>query len=198
MVPSREDDSEVERRVSELRSGIEVEKNFSWIFSRYHRSVFRFFVKRRMPPDRSEDLTQEVFLRVHRGIGGFRGDSKFKTWLFHIVWNHWLTELRSAAQRLKSHTISLEEADDAEETPAGGAKISGEDPLESALTGERKALIHREIEKMPAQMRRCITLRVDRGLKYREIADLLQISIDAVKSHLNQARVRLKQRLGEP
>ena len=72
-----------------------------------------------------------------------------------------------------------------------------ENPLDCALSEERKALIHRELEKMPAQMRRCITLRVDRGLKYREIAELMQISIDTVKSHLNQAKDRLKQRLGE-
>jgi RNA polymerase sigma-70 factor (ECF subfamily) len=199
MAPSAGDDVEVERRVTVLRRGIKVEENFRWIFSRYHRPVFNFFVKRGMLPDRCEDLTQEVFLRVYRGIDGFRGDSKFQTWLFHIAWNVWRTECHRTERKSIARTVSLEKTLDSEDSLSiERTHREEESPLDCALSEERKALIHRELEKMPAQMRRCITLRVDRGLKYREIAELMQISIDTVKSHLNQAKYRLKQRLGEP
>jgi RNA polymerase sigma-70 factor (ECF subfamily) len=195
MVPPARDNAEVERRVRELRGGIKADENFYWIFSRYHRPVFHFFMKRGMLPDRCEDLTQEVFLRVYRSISGFRGDSTFQTWLFHIVWNLWRT-----AQKPHTRMVSLEEMVDLEDTLSieGKAHREEEDPLAYALSEERKALIHREIEKMPGQMRECILLWVDRGLKYREIAELMQISIDTVKSHLNQAKVRLKRRLSKP
>lgn len=184
--------------MAELRCGIEVEENFRWISSRYHRPVFHFFANRRMLPDRCEDLTQEVFLRVYRGISGFRGDSSFQTWLFRIVWNIWRSEYGSTAQKVNAHMVSLEETVESEEQLSIDAKVhrEEEDPLAHALTEERRALIHREIEQMPAQMRQCILLWI-RGRKYREIAELMQISIDTVKSHLNQAKERLKRRLGE-
>lgn len=186
--------------MAELRGGIKVEENFRWISSRYHRPVFHFFANRRMLPDRCEDLTQEVFLRVYRSISGFRGESSFQTWLFRIVWNLWRSEYSSTEHKVNAHMMSLEETVDSEDQLSVDVKVRREenDPLAHALSEERRALLHQELEKMPAQMRRCITLRVDRELKYREIAELMQISIDAVKSHLGQARARLKLRLGEP
>jgi RNA polymerase sigma-70 factor, ECF subfamily len=198
--PPAQEAAEVERRVAELQRGIKAEENFRWIFSHYHRAIFHFFVKRGMTPDRGEDLTQEVFLRVYRSIGGFRGEASFTTWLFHIAWNLWRTEYRGSAQDRNARLVSLDETAGSEEPLPIEAKARREedDPLGCALTEERRTLIHRELRRMPAQMRRCIVLRIDRGLKYREIAELMHISIDTVKSHLNQAKVRLKNRLGEP
>jgi RNA polymerase sigma-70 factor, ECF subfamily len=196
MSPLTQDRDEIERCVSELRSGIKTEENFRWIFTRYYRPVFCFFAKRRIPDARCDDLTQEVFLRVYRGIGRFRGEARFETWLFQITWNLWRKKLHDPPAK---HEISLEEpivsnyALSIEDLAA-----EQDDPLDSVLAGELKALVYQELERMPPQMRRCILLRVDRGLKYREIAALMQISIDAVKSHLNQAKTRLKDRLGDP
>lgn len=191
----------IERCIAELQLGIRREENFDQVFARYYRPVFGFFAKQGIPTDQCDDLTQEVFLRVYKSIGRFRGEASFETWLFRIAWNLWSKVLRSkiiGAQ--KAREVPLDETVE----PDGLAPIdtlaagNQDDPLHDVLSEERRTLLHRELRSMPPQMRRCILLRVDYGLKYREIAALMQISIDAVKSHLNQAKNRLRQRLGEP
>lgn len=139
-------------------------------------------------------------MRVYQGIGRFRGDASFETWLFRITWNRWSKELHSATNLRKRREVPLDETVEAEgPLPIEAMALVNwcqEDPLDNALTGERRALLQRELQVMPPQMRRCILLLVYQGCKYREIAALLQISIETVKSHLHQAKTRLKQRLG--
>jgi RNA polymerase sigma-70 factor (ECF subfamily) len=195
--------TDVQRHISELQAGIDAEENFRWIFSRYYRPVFRFFSRRGIPADRCDDLTQEVFLRVYIGIARFRGESSFTTWLFRITWNLCYKQQRSAATGAAlAREVVLDETVEADGTlaldPAAASRLEQDDPLRSALARERSAVLQQELRHLPPQMRRCVVLRIDRGLKYREIAALMQISIDTVKSQLNQAKTRLKARLGEP
>jgi RNA polymerase sigma-70 factor, ECF subfamily len=184
-------------RISELQRGIRTEEHFHWLFARYYQPVFSFFRRRGIPADRSDDLTQEVFLRVYKGIARFRGEARFDTWLFRIAWNLWCKQLRTtAAGEGNIRNVVLNEVTEAEAhlsfDPAAAERREQDDPLLRALDRERKELLQLELRQMPPQMRRCAVLRIDRQLKYREIAELMQISIDAVKSHLNQARSRLK------
>lgn len=189
-------EEDLNRCISELRLGINTEENFRWIFRRYYRLVFVFFSRNGVSSNCCDDLTQEVFIRVYRGIASFRGEASFDTWLFRISWNLWSRSRRSAATR----EVSLDETGESEGPSAIGLaallRWEQDNPLGSALREEQRILLYQELREMPPQMRRCIVLRVQQGLKYREIAALMQISIDAVKSHLSQARFRLKSRLG--
>ena len=189
-------EDDLKRCITELQLGINVEENFGWIFRQYYRLVFRFFRGKGIEDIRCDDLTQEVFIRVYRGIASFRGEASFETWLFRISWNLWSKSLRRTTPR----EVSLDESGESEEAavikPMALLRWEQDDPLGSALREEQRVLLYQELQEMPPQMRRCIVLRVQQGLKYREIAALMQISIDAVKSHLSQARFRLKSRLG--
>jgi RNA polymerase sigma-70 factor, ECF subfamily len=186
--------------VERWQQGIDPEENFRKIFHYYSRIIYKFFAKRGFNEAECEDLVQETFLRVHRNLDSFRGDAQFGTWLFQVSANVYKNELRSrTAQKRDAQEVSLE---DSEPYGSGmsGARISleleGEGPLEDMLTDERSEVLRRAMADLPTQMRRCVELRVNQDLKYREIAVLMGVSIDTVKAHLFQARQLLKARLG--
>ena len=191
-----EPEAELRRRVEELRAGIAVEKNSRWLFERYYSRVLGF-VRRRGLPDPAEDLTQDTFLQVFQEIRSFRGQSSFESWLFAIAANVCRNERRRRGREKRdAPEIPLDVGD---EPDAPRLEIAAEQaaPDQDAFERERRVALNRATLKLPPQMRYCLALRLDRGLKYREIAVLLKISIDTVKAHLFQARQRLKDELGD-
>jgi RNA polymerase sigma-70 factor, ECF subfamily len=183
------------------RRGLESgpDESFRRLFEEHYRKVFLFFVRRGFPDDECEDLAQEVFLRVHKHLGSFRGEARVETWLFQIAANLYRNTLRgkAALKRQALEVVLNEEAVPAAPEPAGPLHEAAEPgPFEQVLAKERSRILHGAIEELPCQMRRCLLLRVDQDLKYREIAELLRISIETVKAHLFQARQLLRIRLG--
>lgn len=186
--------------VERWQEGIDPEENFRKIFHYYSRIVYKFFAKKGFNEGECEDLVQETFLRVHRNLDSFRGDAKFETWLFQVTTNVYKNELRSrTAQKRDAQEVPWEECD-AQGSGTVGAGVVLEDreegPLEDMLTDERIEVLRSAMSDLPTQMRRCVELRVNQDLKYREIAVLMGVSIDTVKAHLFQARQLLKARLG--
>lgn len=183
---------EVKRAVEALQRGENPDKSFRILFDRYHQPVQRFFAQRVFSPEDRLDLTQETFLRVYRGIGGFRGESRFGTWLFRVAANTHLKWVRR--QAVREH---IQEPNPNEGELGEGPADPNSDPLDDSLEGERRQLLHRAIGELPEKMRRCVVLRVEQDLSYREIAALLRLSTETVKVHLFQARKRLRDSLGE-
>lgn len=169
------------------------EEELEALFDRYYPGVFHFFQNRGVPREDARDLTQDTFLRVYRGIGWFRRDASFQTWLFQIATNLWCNDVRRrTAGKREGREVSLDAlAEKGREVPGEPAH-----PLDGMLADERRSTLREALSELPPQMRRCVLLRLDRDLKYREIASLMQISVDTVKSQLSQARSRLQARLG--
>lgn len=174
------------------------EIDFEDVFERYYHPVTAFFSNRGFSAEECRDLAQETFLGVYKGFARFRGEASVKTWLFRIARNlsHNTRRDRGADKRT-ADVISLDET-----LESGGPvplpvpeAIAG--PLEDAIESERQQQLRQAVGELPAQMRRCFVLRYQQGRKYREIADVLQVSLDTVKSQLFQARIRLRRRLGE-
>jgi len=165
------------------------EEDFRRLFDLYYPRVVQFFARRGFPPQDCQDLTQETFLGIYRGIGTFRRDARFETWLFTIATNAWRKRLRhGTAGKREGQEVPLEPeaAPDAKEPAAD----------EEMLRRERSRRLREAVERLPEQMRRCLTLRVYQEMKYREIAALLRLSPETVKVHLFQARRRLREELG--
>jgi RNA polymerase sigma-70 factor (ECF subfamily) len=161
------------------------EESFQLLFDRFYGPLFRFFEGRGFSPQECQDLIQETFLQVHRGIAAFRGESRWEHWLFRIAANTAVKAYRHrAAAKRAGPTVSWEEGDG--ETPEAAA------PLRRLLGKERKELLSQAIDGLPAQMRRCVRLRVFQDLDYDEIAEILQISPSTVKVQLFKARKRLQ------
>lgn len=201
-LPDFEEERPRNRLVEQWQAGGNREENFRQIFLTYYRPVYAFFLRRGFPAEECYDLSQDTFLRVSKSLQTFRHESSFESWLFKIAANIYRNKLREqAALKREAQEVSLEELTDpagAREGSAGAPLSSPESgPLTGMLEQERQRLLRSALESLPAQMRRCVLLRIDQDLRYREIADLLRVSIDTVKAHLYQARQQLKGKLGD-
>ena len=186
-------DDKSEQLVSDLLTGESKEDTFRQLFHLHYRPVLSFFIRRdAFSLQECEDLTQETFLRVYRGIQTFRHEVRFKYWLFRIATNVYRSALerRTTAKR-HGKEVPLESDRDADMTRQT-SRFASQDPLEEVLDEERFQLLHQAMGELPEQMRRCLTLRIAHELKYREIAEVMQISIQTVKAHLFQGRKKLR------
>lgn len=176
---------------------------FAEVFEELAPAVSYFFSRRGFPLEDCRDLTQETFLKAYRGLGRFRYDAEIKTWLLRIAANVWKNRLRDsrAVKRATRRTVSLEEiqslAQPLARVVASGRGTNPQSPLDRAIRAERQRVVRDAVEELPPKMRRCVLLRLDQGLKYREIATLMTVSIETVKTQLHQARQRLKDGLSD-
>jgi RNA polymerase sigma-70 factor (ECF subfamily) len=197
MTPRHEDDLELRSIIAELRAGVRIEVNSRRIFERYYPWVRRFFGRRGYSIQDREDLAQETLSRVFQQIATYRNEGSFNSWLFAVAAN------LDRNQRRHRHR----EKRDGLEVPIDGPAEDGlplrEPPTteisqdQEAYQRERREALARAVKTLPPQMRQVLALRIDQDLKYREIATVLQISIETVKAHLFQARQRLRAELGE-
>lgn len=166
------------------------------VFCKYQRRVQRFFERRGISPDEARDLTQDTFLRVFRGEARLDNRAQLEAWLFEIARNVRANALRSKATLKRAATvISLGEPHaegDSEEVANPGFATGEQDALTSAITREQLGILQRALAELPEQMRQCVRFRLKDDLKYKEIAEVMRISIETVKSHLHQAKKRLR------
>jgi RNA polymerase sigma-70 factor, ECF subfamily len=197
MNSGREDEAELQRTVAELRAGVRVEANSRRIFERFYPWVHRFFGRFGYTAEDSEDLTQETFSQVFHRIGSFREESSFKSWLFAVAANNHRNERRRRhRQKRDAQEVSIDAAADSA-APTIEPVATEDSPVQVVYGQERRQALSRAIKELPPQMRHVLALRIDQDLKYREIAAVLQISVETVKAHLFQARQRLRTELGE-
>lgn len=186
--------------VEAFRTGAHPEESFRRLFDLYYPKVFHFFAKRGFPPEDCLDLTQETFLGIYRGIGSFRGEARFESWLFSVAANIYRKKLRwGAADKRKGREVSLDvpgETDPVMAESAGARSPASTRPEGRLLAKERLQRLRAAVEELPDQMRKCLILRVYHDLKYREIAAVMRLSTETVKAHLFQARQRVQERLG--
>jgi len=190
------------RLVELIQAGVERERNFQRLFDMHWSRVVSYFGRQGFAKEDSKELTQETFLRVLKSMDGFRGDSSFEWWLKGIAESIYKNELR---RRKAEKRDGVEQSIDAPgmdaESPLSLAETLASpfsDPLEDAVKRQRVTSLRAALAELPEQMQRCCILRYVHGLKYQEIAGLMQISIETVKAHLFQGRRRLASMLGTP
>jgi RNA polymerase sigma-70 factor (ECF subfamily) len=139
-----------------------------------------------------EDITQEVFIKAYRGLGAFRGDSAFYTWLYRIAVNTAKNYLESQGRRPPSADIEIEGAELLE--GVNGLRDIGT-PERNLLTDEIADTVNRVIGGLPADLRIAITLRDLDGLSYEEIAHVMECPIGTVRSRIFRAREAIDKEL---
>jgi RNA polymerase sigma-70 factor (ECF subfamily) len=140
-------------------------------------------------PTEAEDLVQETCARAIRAIGSLRENSNVKSWLFTILRNIWLNQLRQ--QRATPKLIEL----DVDESTADIAVEKSEDPLASYISMMEREQVRWAIQQLPVQFREVIVLREYEDLSYEEIATLLKVPAGTVMSRLARARYKLRELL---
>ena len=192
-----EDDADLQRAVLELQSGSRIEDNSRLVFERYYPWVRRFFERLGYTPQDSEDLAQEVFSKAFRQIGSFRRDGSFKAWLFAVASNLHRNQRRNRfREKRRGQELSIEATGESGER-LYEPETEAPSPERATYQRERWEAAAKAVRELPPQMGRALALRVDQDLKYRDIAVVLQISIETVKAHLFSARQRVRDELGE-
>jgi RNA polymerase sigma-70 factor, ECF subfamily len=194
---SKADDLAIDRvLVDRFRSGDE--SAFEEVVVRYRDRIFARAYSLLKNREDAEEVTQDAFIRAHRGLANFRGDAAFSTWLYQIATNlahnrywYWWRRKRDVSVSL-DHQLTA----DGQGTLLDVMPAEVEDPAEETVTQE---LVQRVAECMPklgAKHREILTLRLVNNLSYEEISERLGISVGTVKSRIARARERLRDKLG--
>jgi RNA polymerase sigma-70 factor (ECF subfamily) len=156
---------------------------FDELVVRYRRRVYNLVRALTGGDSEAEDLVQDVFIRAYRAIGGFRGDSAFRSWLYRIAIN--VVHTHVDKRRVRDAVLVAPAGDD---DPMD--EVATADDLEQTLL--RRQVIDRALGTLPEELRVLVVLRDVQGLKYDEIADLVKTPRGTVESRLFRARQRLR------
>ncbi len=162
--------------------------DFDQVYERFRLPVWRLARRLTTSEEEALDTTQEIFLRVWRGLPGFRGEAKLSTWVFQIAWNYLRAHRRKMGRTLQIIGEDMNAAQDLVES----AVDTGPDPERRARATELLDRVELALEKLPEHYRVVVWLRDGEDLSYQEIADALDIPIGTVRSRLARARRALK------
>jgi RNA polymerase sigma-70 factor, ECF subfamily len=175
--------------VTELQSGSDAA--FDWLVTHYHAPVYNLVYGILTDTADAADVTQEVFLKAFRGIGGFRGGSSLKTWLYRIAVREALNQRRWWMRHLRWQTSMDLTGED--HSPVTEFEASEPTPFEQLATREVGILVRRALADVPAAFRSAVVLRDLEGLSYEEIAEVLEVSVGTVKSRILRGRRALRE-----
>jgi len=183
--------------VAELKAGSEAA--YAWLIGEFHQPVYSLVYRIVADPADAADTTQDVFLKVFRGMKHFHGGSSLKTWIYRIAL-HEASNRRRWWFRHKSRETSMEALPaDAPDGTALALKdtLAGdeESPFDSVVHEEVRLRVEKELSKVPEPYRTTVILRDLEEMSYEEIAEITEVSLGTVKSRLTRGREVLRQRL---
>lgn len=146
----------------------------------------------------AEEVTQDAFIRAHRGLANFRGDSSFSTWLYQIATNLARNRYWYWWRRKRDRSVSFDApvAPDSSTTFAEIFPAEVETPEDAAVTQEFLDRVTAGMEQISEKHREILILRNVQNLSYEEVANILNISVGTVKSRIARARESLREKLG--
>lgn len=146
--------------------------------------------------DRAEDICQEVFVKVAKGLKDFRGEANLSTWIYRIATNAYHDHVRSRSFKQQAHE-QLTPIDEIDVLKGESSTPDEQPPVaeQKLIRGEMIDCIRGYIDQLPDDYRLVLLLSEEEGFKNREIAEILQLSLDNVKIRLHRARARLKELL---
>lgn len=171
-------------------------EEFQDVYVKYHPAILRFLT-RLVGRDEAEDAAQEVFLKVNRGLEGYRGDAALGTWIFAIARNAALDRLRARRPWDRNAGEPGARCEDAPAADAGSDLPDEQACVERrAIAQEMNRCIRGRVETLPESYRSVLTLSELAGMTNAEIASALGIKEGAVKIRLHRARAALRKDLG--
>jgi RNA polymerase sigma-70 factor, ECF subfamily len=186
--------------IAELKAGSE--DAYAWLVGEFHQPVYSVIYRILTDPADAADTTQEVFLKVFRGMKYFHGESSLKTWIYRIA-IHEASNRRRWWFRHKAKETSVELGESgncdyaliaAENTAFVDKRKS---PFENAAEHELQLRVEAELRNVPEPYRTAVVLRDIEELSYEEIAEITQVSLGTVKSRITRGRDALRKKLSE-
>lgn len=180
------------RLVDSLREGNE--GAYEQLLLRFQQPVYALALRLLDDPSEAFDVVQEVFLKVFRNIGNFRGQSTLKTWIYRITVNEahnarrWFFRHRRREVELDTNPDNTR---DWKETIADNSRS----PFDEASQREQHVMIQAALDRINPIFREAVVLRDITDLSYEEIAEVLGVSLGTVKSRILRGREALKEQL---
>jgi len=169
------------------------EQAYEILIQRYQQPVFNLVCRLMNDPSDASDIVQEVFLKVFRNIGKFRGNSSLKTWIYRIAVNEAYNHRRWFARHSRKEVALAAE----EGTPSYADSLAdpSRTPFDQAADRETLALVEAALEKLNPKFRAAVVLRDIEDMSYDEIAVVLDVSLGTVKSRILRGREALRKTL---
>ena len=172
----------MQEAIRRLKAGEARETSSEYLVRSFRARLVSYFRNHSFSNEDAEDLVQEVFRRVFRGIEDLRDEARFIGWMFQIARN---VRLTAQSNRSQAVMVGIQDVD----LPSRDSeRIQGKEKLDK---------VWRLIESLPEQQRQCLVLRVLHDMSYEEIASVLKLSPKTVRNHLREGRIRLRQEIGD-
>ena len=186
--------------IAELQAGSE--EAFAWLIARYHQPLYSLLARTMQDREAAADMTQEVFVKVFRGVGNFHGESSLRTWMYRIALRE-ASNQRRWWMRHKQQEIPIEQEIGQSES---GLPVRlketlvdpAESPYENAVHEESRARVEAALSQVPEPFRTTLILRDIEGFVYEEVAEMQGVNLGTVKSRLVRGRAALKAILMAP
>ena len=137
---------------------------------RHHAAAFRVAVSLVKDDDVAQDVVQDAFIKAFRALDGFRGDASFRTWLLTITANEARGALRRRGRRKET---ALEDAGPVQSEDMG--------PAHAAMVAQEASRARKMLEQLPEKQRMSVTLRIEEGLSFKEIGEVIGSSEGAAR-----------------
>jgi len=187
-------DSDDMALVRELTEGSE--QAYEALLLRFQQPVYNLALRLLNDPSDASDVVQEVFLKVFRNVGHFRGQSSLKTWIFRIAINEAHNQRRWFF-RHRHKEVGMEEEQEDARSRAEVLADSGQSPFDYVFDQEKQVMIEDALSRINPTFRAAVVLRDITDLSYEEIAEILQVSLGTVKSRILRGREALRHELEE-
>ncbi len=180
-----------------VREALSGDPGFERLVKAHERMVYRVAFRFLNDEPGALDVVQEVFIRVHRSLSKFRGDSALSTWIYTITANLSRNAIRSRKNRAKVQVLAPEDRED--QTPFWDKVADNRGGLAYRQTESRdlNAAIQSSLQDLPPDYREAVILRDIEDLDYQEIAKVLETSVGTVKSRIARGRAILRDKLKE-
>ena len=182
--------------VAELKAGSE--EAYAWLITQYQPPVYNLVYRILNDSAEAADTTQEVFLKVFRGMEHFNGASSLKTWIYRIA-VHEASNRRRWWFRHKSKETSMENSEEQSFEPTVALKDKlvdeGTSPFDDCARTELRGQVEAALAQVPEPYRTALVLRDMEELSYDEIAEITACTMGTVKSRITRGREQLKKRL---
>ncbi len=164
--------------------------SFNELIQRWERPIYALAYRQLGREEDARDVCQETFLRAYRGLGGFRGQSKFSSWLYRIALNlcrDWV--------RRERRTPTMQPPEDVDVRELARAHEPSESIEDLVLRNDLSRAVERAMACLPPEQRTAIVLKEYHGLTFQEIADVLGCPLSTVKTRLYQGLTVLRREL---
>jgi len=159
---------------------------FNEMYNQFGKMVYNVSLNYLQNLEEAEEATQDIFVKIHRKIEGFREQSSLKTWIYRITINHCMDVIKSKKRRIRVLFSRQNKEDDRIEFNHPGVILEQKQAVSEILN---------QLNQLPPKQKGALLLKVIDGLSQKEIAEVLDLSEKAVESLLSRARVNMKKQL---